>query len=381
MSYSNHRSSPLLALALALPLLSACGGEPAGEGDLSAAPAVAVDSPAAAVAVPAPAALAEPAGPTTDLPPNELGEILVLEYHRLGEPEGEFVREAENFQKDLQSLYEKGYRPITMRQVLEGNIDVPRGTTPVVFTIDDSSRGQFYLRDDGSIDPGTMVGMWNAFREANPAWKHGATWCVLPAADHPSNFFGEKASRDVPREQREAAIHEKVGYLIQHGHEICNHTLYHARLDKGTDAQVQEWIGRGEDSIRVYLPDDYQFATLALPLGMWPKTRSLAWKGTWPGREGQDRPVAYEYGAILEVSGDANESPYDVKFDPHSVDRFIVGPGRLERQLEAYERDPSRRFVSDGDADVISVPQGKEGSVDTGRWSGKRVQTVGGATQ
>src|SRR3712207_7972915 len=92
-----------------------------------------------------------PAGPTTDLPPNELGRIMVLEYHRTGSPEGEFVRTLENFRKDLQALYQAGYRPVTMRQVLEGNIDIPRGTTPVVFTMDDATRGQFYLRPDGKI--------------------------------------------------------------------------------------------------------------------------------------------------------------------------------------------------------------------------------------
>lgn len=377
MPYPIRRSRALPLLALSLPLLAAaCGGETSAEEEASA-PAAAADSAALA---PAPAsAPAEPVGPATDLPPNELGEILVLEYHRLGEPEGEFVRKAENFQKDLETLYARGYRPITMRQVLAGDIDVPRGTTPVVFTIDDSSRGQFYLREDGSIDPNTMVGMWDAFQKANPGWEKGATWCVLPAADHPSNFFGEKPSREVPREQREATIRKKMDYLVENGHEICNHTLYHARLDRASgDAQVQEWIGRGEDSIQVYLPADYEIVTLALPLGMWPKNRPLAWKGSWPGREGQNRAVAYEYGAVLEVSGDANESPYDRRFDPHSVDRFIVGPGRLERQLEAYERDPSNRFVSDGDPGVISVPAGREGEVDTTRWAGKRVQAAGG---
>src|SRR5690554_3876043 len=50
-------------------------------------------------------------GPVTDLPPNEMGEILVLEYHRLGENEGEWVRSAENFRNDLRTLYEEGFRP------------------------------------------------------------------------------------------------------------------------------------------------------------------------------------------------------------------------------------------------------------------------------
>lgn len=322
---------------------------------------------------PAPAAV--PAGPVTSFPPNEVGNILVLEYHRLGEPEGEFVRKAENFRKDLQALYEGGYRPVTMRQVLAGDIDIPAGTTPVVFTIDDSSRGQFYLLEDGAIDPNSMVGMWESFRDANPAWNNGAVWCILPAADHPSNFFGEKPSKEVSRTEREATIRRKMEHLISHDHEVCNHTLYHARLDRARDdAQVQEFIGRGEDSIQVYLPEDYDIVTFALPLGMWPKNRQLAWQGEYNGSP-------YEYGAVLEVTGDANESPFDRGFDPHSVDRFIVAPGRLERQLEAWARNPRNRYISDGDPATISVPAGAADRVDAARWPGKTVREIPTAEQ
>ncbi|HEX7241215.1 MAG TPA: hypothetical protein VF263_13155, partial [Longimicrobiaceae bacterium] len=201
--------APLLAGAVLL--LAACGGE-GGSGaaaaggeqpkgaDSAAAPGDSAGGTAPAAATPA------DNGPTASLAPNELGEIMVLEYHRLGNNEGEFIRRADNFRKDLRTLWEKGYRPVTMRQVIEGNIDVPAGTTPVVFTIDDSSLGQFYYTADGRIDPNTMMGMWAAFKQENPGWRHGAVWCVLPAADHPSNFFGEKPSRETPREQREATI-------------------------------------------------------------------------------------------------------------------------------------------------------------------------------
>jgi hypothetical protein len=301
---------------------------------------------------------------------------MVLEYHRLGEPEGEWYRSVENFRRDLQTLYERGYRPVTMRQVVEGNIDIPAGTTPVVFTIDDSSQGQFYFLENGSIDPNTMVGIWDRFQRENPAWHHGAVWCVLPAADHPSNFFGERPSREVPRAEREATIQRKVDYLVENRHEICNHTLYHARLDRGTDAQVQEWIGRGEDSIQVYLPDGYEIVTHALPLGMWPRTRSLAWKGTWPGRPGQDRPVNYEYSVVLEVSGGPNVSPFDSRFNGRSVNRLIVAPGALQRQLQAYERNPGQRYVSDGNPNTIAVPRSLQDRVDRARWSGKEIRVI-----
>lgn len=376
--YSTHHQRPagarlLAAVLCAFVLSAACGDartEPAAE---PADTAAASDTAGAAVAPPEP----RETGPVADLPPNELGQILVLEYHRLGENEAEFIRRPENFQKDLESLYTRGYRPITMRQLLSGDVDLPAGTTPVVFTIDDSSLGQFYHLEDGSIDPNSMVGMWDAFRQRNPAWSGGAVWCVLPAADHPSNFFGERPSREVPRAEREATIRRKVTHLVDTGHEICNHTLYHARLDRARDeAQVREWIGRGEDSIRVYLPDGYDIVTLALPLGMWPSPRSLAWTGEWGGRR-------YEYEAVLEVSGGPSVSIYDREFDPRSIDRFIVAPGHLERQLDAYEANPSRRFVSDGDPDVISVPAALADRVDRERWSSRRVRTVdpgGGGT-
>lgn len=355
---------PLCGAVLAL-ALTACGEQSSAAGEVAAP----VDS-AEIVAEVESAPPLEAVGPTTGLPPNELGQIMVLEYHRLGEPEGEWRRSIANFRADLQRLYDAGYRPITMRDVLEGNINVPRGTTPVVFTMDDSSQGQFYFRDDGSIDPNTMVGMWDAFQKENPGWAGGAVWCVLPAADHPSNFFGEKPSREVPRQEREATIKRKVDYLVENGHEICNHTLYHARLDQATsDAQVQEWIGRGEDSIQVYLPEGYDIVTHALPLGMWPKNRPLAWAGTYNGRP-------YEYKGVLEVAGGPNESPYDRAFDPHSINRLIVAPRALERALADYEANPGKRFISDGLPDVISVAAADSARVATDRWPNKRIQIV-----
>lgn len=354
------------ALAVVTFLLAACGGDADGAGNVGELP----DTATVLAEEPAAEAPREPVGPATDLPPNELGEIMVLEYHRLGTPEGEWYRSAENFRSDLRRLYEAGYRPITVRQMVEGDIDVPRGTTPVVFTIDDSSTGQFYLRDDGSIDPNTMVGMWDAFQRENPAWQYGATWCVLPAADHPSNFFGERPTREVPRAEREERIQWKIDYLVENDHEVCNHTLYHARLDRARDdAQVQEWIGRGEDSIRVYLPDGYPMVTHALPLGMWPQNRSLAWRGEY-------RERTYEYKAVLEVTGGPNESPFDRNFNGYSIKRLIVAPNALERQMTAYDNNPGRRYVSDGNPRTISVPAGMEDRVDRERWPDREVRVV-----
>jgi len=365
-----------MGAAALLAVLAACGGGGAeGDDQLAAgdtAAAAATTDSAAGGAQAAQPGNTLPPGPVTDLPPNELGRIMVLEYHRLGSPEGEFVRTLENFRKDLRALHDAGYRPVTMRQVLEGNIDIPRGTTPVVFTIDDASRGQFYYTADGEIDPNTMMGSWTSFKEQNPSWGPGGiTWCILPAAQHPSNFFGETEDRETPRAQREAAIRKKMEFIVQNGHEVCNHTLYHARLDRASsDQQAMDFIGIGEDSIRAYLPADYDIVTFALPLGMWPRTRSIAWEGTY--RDGK----RYENKVVLEVSGGPNVSPFDTRWDPHSVDRFIVAPGALERQLRHWEQNPAQRYVSDGDPRTVSYPASMAQYLDRGALGGRTPREV-----
>jgi hypothetical protein len=374
--------SPVGVLA-ALVIVAACGDRSAASDaapgpDTAGAALAAVDTagvhdaangdPAGAGA---PAAGSAPAGgPGSSLPPNELGEIMVLEYHRLGQQEGEWIRRPENFRRDLETLHARGYRPVLMRDVVRGHIDVPAGMTPVVFTIDDSSLGQFYLLEDGSVDPNTMMGMWQDFARTNPAWHYGAVWCILPGAEHPSNFFGERATREVPRAERENRIRRKMNHIVEHRHEACNHTMWHARLDRYEDAFVQDQIGSGQDSIKAYLPDDYEIVTFALPLGMWPKNRPLAWQGTY--RDGR----TYRNLAVLEVTGGPNPSPFDTRFDPHSVKRLIVAPGALERQLDAYDRNPARRFVSDGDPNTVAVPRDAQDRLDRNRLGGRQVRIV-----
>ena len=55
---------------------------------------------------------------------NELGQLCFL-LHEIEEPEAEWVR-TPTTRKDLQALYEAGYRAISLNDVIDGNIDVPR---------------------------------------------------------------------------------------------------------------------------------------------------------------------------------------------------------------------------------------------------------------
>src|SRR5881396_1048570 len=87
------------------------------------------------------------------LPPNELGRVMVLEYHKIDYPEERWTRTPENFRRDLETLYARGYRLQSLNGLIEGKITVPAGTTPIVLTFDDSSPGQFrYLVNNGKLE-------------------------------------------------------------------------------------------------------------------------------------------------------------------------------------------------------------------------------------
>src|SRR3712207_2604018 len=107
------------------------------------------------------------------------------------------------------------------------------------------------------------------------------------------------------------------------GLEICNHTLWHAQLSKYPDAFVQEQIARGQMGIDSAVPG-YKVRTFALPQGLWPKNRQLAWRGSWTDPKSK-RTITYDHDAVLEVSGGPARSPYDPSFKPpYRVTRVIV---------------------------------------------------------
>ena len=189
-------------------------------------------------------------------------------------------------------------------------------------------------------------------------YRHSVFWPSMPrspknerpAAAAGRSFFGDRGIEGQKTEWR----YPKLQFLHKQGYELCNHTLYHARLDRSGD-KVQEFIARGDMAIDSAVPG-YKVRTFALPLGMWPKERPLAWGGSWTDPK-SGRTVRYNYDAVLEVSGNPNESPYDPKFDAHSINRQIMFRNALESTLNQLDRPgPGGRYVSDGDPKTVARP-------------------------
>ena len=294
------------------------------------------------------AAVATPVTTRYDSLGDRNGRIPILEYHVVGDSAPNmFVITKDLFRRNLQTLYDRGYRPITVAQLLDKDFrDVPAGMSPVVFTLDDASPEQFsYIEKNGQleIDPETAIGIWLDFAKKHPDWKGKATFCLLPAAEAGHAFFGDKEKW---RGQKKEWRFPKVKWLADNGFELCNHTLWHAQLSKYPDAFVQEQIARGQLAIDSVVPG-YKVRTFALPQGLWPKNRALAWKGSWTDPK-SGKTTTYDYDTVLEVSGGPNRSPFDPQFDRTKLNRVIVFGNELEKTLDRLDRTKTR-FVWDGE--------------------------------
>jgi hypothetical protein len=343
-----YRTSVLTVTLLAL---AACKGSPSSA---SAAPdasatfaASSINTPNAAdsppVRIPRPTPLPVPVAERTA--PNQMGRIPVLEYHVIGgDKDALYTRTAAHYFSDLEEAYRLGYRPVTIAQMLDKNFsDVPSGMSPVVVVFDDASPSQFrYTESAGKleIDPTSAIGIWLAFAKSHPGWKNRATFCLLNGAAAGHNFFGDNPKFEG---QKKEWRFQKVKWLADNGFELCDHTVWHARLDKFSDAIVQEQIARNQMGIDSAVPG-YKIRTLALPYGIWPKNRPLAWQGTWTDpKTGQAHP--YHFEAVLEVSGGPTRSPYDPAFNPHSITRVQAVGDNIRRTLNSLAANHTRFVV------------------------------------
>jgi len=268
--------------------------------------------------------------------------IPVLEYHLIGDKDSRWGRSHDGFRRDLELLYSRGYRPITVSQLVDRRFDLPPGTSPVLITFDDASPGQFsYIERDGKLEiaPNSAVGIWLDFSRVHPDWGTRATFCLLAGAAAGHSFFGDKGIEG----QKTAWRLAKVRFLAEQGFELCNHTLWHATLSRYGDALVQEQIARAGLAIDSAVPG-YRVRTFALPLGVWPKNRTLAHAGRWTDPHG-GRTVAYQFDAILEVTSAGSGTPYGPAFNARAIPRFQVIGENLAGLLDRME---PVRFVPAG---------------------------------
>lgn len=291
---------------------------------------------------------------------NELGEIMILMYHQIADTEDEWVRTPANFRKDLQALYDAGYRLIPMNDLLDGNIEVPAGKSPVVLTFDDGSSGQFrYIEKDGQlvIDPNSAVGIMEEFYQQNPEFGLAATFYLF----YVTPPFGQPDY-----------LQQKLAYLAERGFEIGNHTYAHPSLRGLAPEVARKELAYQVKWTQHYLPG-YKVRSLALPYGAHPDEISYIVRGSYEG-------IDYHNEGILLVGANPAPSPFHINFNPHALPRIRASEMMTEgvgiyEWMERLQEAPQNRYISDGNPDTVAIPASLAGQVREEALDGKTLVT------
>ena len=299
-------------------------------------PTPAASKPSARVAGPQ-----ETTQPRTGLPANELGQVPVVMHHMIrADRVGEYDQTPAEFRAELEYLWKNGYVPVNVGDLLSGELDVPRGTTPVAFTFDDATTYQIAFTPEGEVKPSTAVGIMLDFARAHPGFVPRGTFYVNRTP------FGSQS-----------AAKQALPWLHENGFEIGNHTHSHVPLRTLPDEEVRRQLWTGEALIRELLPG-YEVTSMSLPLGALPRNQKLAVAGRWQGRR-------YGPYGVLLVGADPAPSPYSKTFDSEAIPRIRASHAGWDGEpdysfwywMKELERSPASRFVSDGDPRTITVPK------------------------
>lgn len=295
--------------------------------------------------------------------PNEAGQIMVLMYHSIDKEEKIFTRTPNNFKKDLETLYDQGYRPISLEDYATGNIELEAGFSPVVLTFDDGNQNNFNIieKEDGNIeiDPLCAVAILDEFHNTHPDFPLEATFFI---------------NNNIPFKQQDY-LEYKLKYIVEKGMDIGNHTANHINFaDCNNPETIKKEITKITELVATYLTD-YEVNTLSLPYGGKPQSDELKQFIISDGNQ-------YNNIAIVEVGWDPYKSPYDKNFNPYGIHRvrasdlqeYVKGCG-FNDWLQRIEKGERLKFISDGNPNQVTVPEKYKDKIDINKLGNKELIT------
>lgn len=195
--------------------------------------------------------------------------VPVLTYHQFQEHgiSGATHVRLDDFRAELESLSEAGYTLVPLGRWLDGDLRVPAGKRPLIFTMDDLFyRNQIRFLPDGMIDPASGLGMAYEFSQVHPDF--GFSWALF------SNL-GDKPYID---EQNPLILADAIVWCIDHGAMVYNHTYTHALLTETSPTGITWELSANDTELNHLLelaqrPDLIPKLgnILALPFGRWPR--------------------------------------------------------------------------------------------------------------
>lgn len=300
--------------------------------------------------------------------PDESGEIPIVMFHNFIEDlnktsDNEWTTSFDEFEKLLNTLYNQDYRLISMRDFIDHDISVPAGKIPMVFTFDDGTPGQYSLIEMNGkleVNPKSAVYAMLKFHEVHPDF--GLKGIFYLNMDKENKTF-----------EGAGTLKERLDILLGYGFEIGNHSWGHINFETVSNkTQINEGLGKNQK----YLGDligGLKFYSLALPYGG-KAPDSLANDMVRGDYEG----VQYNNETIMGVGYLPSVPSVHTEYNPHYV-RRIRSKGKTEIKFDLTYWLPlmtrDRMYISDGDPDLVVVPNSRKDYINTEKLYRKKLVT------
>ncbi|MDR1687681.1 MAG: polysaccharide deacetylase family protein [Clostridiales bacterium] len=300
------------------------------------------------------------------LEPNEMGEIMIVMYHGLRPypPKENYLCSISDFKSDMQMLYDNGYRLISLADLLDNNIKVEKGCTPIVLTFDDGYSTAFSLEEkNGKLVTAAdcCVDIINKFNETHPGFGRAGVFYICDYQGQ-EPFYGA------------GTMKQRLTALVEMGYELGNHTGSHSYLNKLNKESIMKDMTDVEKLVADSLPG-YKMRSAAYPYGSVPNKsyQDVMLKGKFG-------EIEYEYDvAFREKMVGGSTLPYSVEHNKLFAPR-VRGSNNavwdLGWYVRHYDKNPDERFVSDGEPDVITVPARYAQKLDVWKCLNKTLKIV-----
>lgn len=304
-----------------------------------------------------------------NIKPNEAGDILVVMYHSIDDKKNHYPwhRSKKEFREDLEYMYQNGYVLISMKEYLSNDIDIPAGKTPILLTFDDGLKSCFSLvkNKEGKlvVNDDTLIGILENFKAEHPDFGNGG---VLYITDNPFEYDAYHNSKS------EGTYEDKFRVLQELGYEIGNHTYSHYNMNELSNSEITKEIGKVNNLV-YNNTNKNKTVYLAYPYGDKPNKNGLK-----AVKSGTYKDISYNIESAVLA---APEKPYFTNpikndFDPYYISRAIANKGQHQDMywyFDYYKKNPDKKYISDGDKSVLSIPSNYKESINTAKIKGCNV--------
>ncbi|MBT6059998.1 MAG: hypothetical protein HOG55_02245, partial [Anaerolineae bacterium] len=282
-----------------------------------------------------------------------------------------------DFLDGLEALNQAGFTLIHLEDWINGDLYVPEGRRPLVFTMDDL----FYnnqIRMDENGEPRRDTGLSFAWRFGQEHPEFGFKWSLFAN-------LGDKWYADGDTEGKwKDELAQSLIWCLEHDARIYNHTYQHIRMDK-SGAEGIRWDLEQNDLFmrellvkagREDLIEDLG-NMLAIPFGYWPEGSAYSATTNYITPEGKSMLAIFDIDWIIN-GVKFMAPPYSPEFDPMKIPRIAMPPEAIE-YLVAHQNEfptPSTCQVGPLEEDKVGDQAYLEGQIQAQITSGACPQGV-----